>query len=161
MAQPPNGVSVVVDLVEDFTKRIGQLTTQKVMVGIPATAASRSGDPINNATLGYMLHYGTSKMPPRPWLIPPIARMKDEAAAMLRQAAEFTMQKRPDLAENILNDLGSKAVSNVKVNIVSGGEPPFEKLAQSTIDRKGKGPHTILVDTAQLLNSITYVIRNK
>lgn len=151
---------MVVDLVSDFTKRIEQLTSKRVMVGIPASSSSRQG-PINNAQLGYIHEYGTSTIPPRPWLIPPIARMRDEAANMLRQAAQFTMQKRPDLAENILNDLGSKAVSNVKNNIVAGGEPPFEKLAQSTIDRKGEGPHTILVDTAQLLNSITYVIRTK
>jgi hypothetical protein len=52
-----------------------------------------------------------------------------------------------------------EAVSNVKNNIVAGGDPAFAPLAQSTIDRKGS--ESPLIDTAQLLNSITYVIRNK
>lgn len=156
-----NGVLVSLDRTEEVLRSIQELTKKVVLVGIPSTDGGRSGAPINNATLAYIHEFGSParNIPARPFLHPTINRLRDQAVAMLRQAADYQMDHKPGDALNQLEALGTLAVAAVKNNIVAGGDPRFAPLAAATIARKGST--SPLIDTGQLLNSITYVIRDK
>lgn len=156
-----NGIILNLDRVEEMMRTVKDLAATQVLVGIPAANSPRQGDPINNATIGYIHEMGSPahNIPARPWLGPPVNRMKDEAAAMLRKAAELRFDSKAAEADQVLHALGLTAQNKVKTNITSGGDPKFAPNAPSTIARKGSDRP--LVDTAQLLNAITYVLRKK
>lgn len=158
---PDTGVTVTLDRTDAIVKQITALTKTAVMVGIQAANAGRREGPIGNAQLGYIAEHGSpaKNIPARPWLIPVVNRLKDQAVAMLKQAAEFDLGGEPAKAQNQLNALGLMAQSALKANITAGGDPAFAPNAPATIARKGSSRP--LVDTAQLLNSITYVIRKR
>jgi phage gpG-like protein len=169
-----NGVNVTFDKSEELLASIKDLSKNQVLVGIPASSPSRAGESINNASLGYIHEFGSpaQNIPARPFLIPTINRLRDKAVAMLKQAAEYQFDHKQGEAKNVLNALGLMASQAVKNNIVAGGDPKFTPLAPATIARR-TGPMRMhglepdlssvkpLIDTGQMLNSITYVIRKK
>jgi hypothetical protein len=68
--------------------------------------------------------------------------------------------------DRALNAAGQTAVSAVKTKIINGLEPPLSPRTVAARQRKRKGRKaqtaaqmTPLVDTAQLLNAYTYVIK--
>ena len=156
-----NGVILNLDRLEEMMRKTQELASTQVLVGIPAANTSRKDGPISNAALGYIHEMGSParNIPARPWLGPPVNRMKDEAAAMLKQAAELRFDGKTPEADQVLNALGLTAQNKVKANLVAGGDPAFAPNAPSTIARKGSD--SPLINTAQLLNSITYVLRKK
>jgi len=161
MPDVENGVILNLDRMEEMMRKVQDIASTQVLVGIPAAKSPRQGDPINNAALGYIHEFGSPahNIPARPWLGPPVNRMRDEAAAMLKKAAELRFDGKAAESDQVLNALGLTAQNKVKANIVAGGDPKFAPNAPSTIARKGSDRP--LVDTAQMLNSVTYVLRKK
>lgn len=146
---------------------ISSLTKRQVLIGIPGETASRAG-PINNAQLGYIHEFGSParNIPARPFLHPGVERITDQAADILEKAVKSGHIERG------FERVGVVAVSSVKGIIREKISPP---LAESTLrgrlrvhkSRKaekaeletGQQHTTPLIDTGQLINSITYVIR--
>jgi len=125
----------------------------------------------SNATLGYIHEHGapSANIPARPWLGPGVEESRDRWLSYMRQAAEAALSLTNDsqsVMERGLHAAGMTAVSSTKRRIVDGLQP---ELSQRTIDRRrARTPSrqaqtsvdvTPLVDTAQMLNSITYVIK--
>lgn len=154
------GVIVSLDKTEELKKQIKELTDQQVLVGIPASTTNRS-DPITNAALGYIHEFGSpaQNIPARPFLYPTINKLKDKLTVMLKNAAQLKFDHKDGEAQNQLNAIGLTAANAVKATIVGGGDPKWPPLAPETIAAKGSS--SSLIDTGQLLNSITYVIRKK
>jgi hypothetical protein len=152
------GVSVEMNRIEAVMKQVTELSKLQVLVGFPAATASRSGEPINNASLAYVMEHGSParNIPARPFLGPAGNAMQDRAVAMLRQAADLQLHEKPAEARNALDALGLAAQAAVKNKIVSG---PFVPNAPSTIERKGSDKP--LIDKAQMLNAVNYVVRRK
>ena len=152
------GVSVEMNIVEAVMKQVNELSRLQVLIGIPASTAPRSGDPINNATLLYINEHGSpaKNIPARPSLGPAINSMMNQAVSMLGQAADYQMHGEPAKAMNILHALGLAGQNAEKNKIISG---PFVPNAPSTIARKGSDRP--LIDNAQMLNAVTYVVRKK
>ncbi|MFG1417178.1 hypothetical protein V5F38_05110 [Xanthobacter sp. V0B-10] len=147
------------------------LTKQDVLVGIPdenaprteAEEEARRGEPINNATIGYINELGSpaGNIPARPHLMPGIDRAKDKIASHLVTGAKGTLSGVADAASIALEKVGLEATSAVKMVITEVIPPP---LAERTLaDRKARGRtgETPLIDTGQYRNSITYVVRPK
>lgn len=181
------GLTVVQDKVDVTIGAINELADRRIMVGIPSTRAGREdaeGEEINNAALGYIHENGApeANIPARPWLVPGVQRAEEATVAGLRRVAEAALDGRPEVAEQRMNAVGLRAVSSVKGYLTEGVGPP---LASSTIrsrrySRKtqsmrkgevqelarraaGEAPGVDLVkpliNTAQMLNAVTYVIR--
>jgi len=174
-----------VEILEDHTAQvegaIKKLANTTVMVGIPSddevknpfsTGSNRRtggmrGD-MNNATLGYIHETGApaANIPARPFLRPGVRESSGEWIPYLRQAGKAALEGKDAIMDRALNAAGMKAVSAVKNRITAGIPPP---LSQRTVDaRRARTPSrqarvsadtTPLVDTAQMLNSITYVVR--
>lgn len=150
-----------------------------VMVGIPH-GESRADAGLTNAEIGYTQENGSplQNIPERPFLMPGVEAVQDQIADRLGKAAMAAMDGLPAAVVRQLNAAGMLAQNSVRATINSG---EFEPLALSTIKkraRKGRkgarkylrqleqGPADSnlvkpLIDTGQLRNSITYVLRDK
>jgi hypothetical protein len=162
-------------------KALNDLTHRKVMVGIPSTDPSRSGA-ITNAALGYIHEFGNPgrNIPARPFLVPGVRSVQPQSIAGLKRAAKAAMEGNNDLMEKQLEAIGQRAATAVKAKMTAGLAPP---LAASTVRarlrktkagqkqlRKLKAAGTNLtdwgaanlrplIDTGQLRQAVTYVVR--
>jgi len=159
-------MKITKDDVSKVLASIQDLAKKQVLVGIPASKAERQeGDeePINNAQLGYIHEYGApaSNIPARPFLSPGIARTQESINNHLQKAAKAAMEGDSEKVDVELNATGLIAQAGARNEINSGN---FEDLKASTLAarrRRGRTGVKPLIDTGQLRNSITYVIREK
>lgn len=167
---------------------LADLPDMDVLVGIPQDDKPREdGAPINNASLGYIHEFGSPEMniPARPWLVPGVSAAKNRVAAFLKQAGRASLDGDKEKVKQCMMAAGLVASTAVKRFIVAGD---FQPLAEATLKArarragKGKGlaiskgakaelesreagnaPSTTfakpLNDTAQMRNSVTYVLR--
>jgi hypothetical protein len=134
-------------------KRIGN---SEVLVGIPAATTLRENDPINNASLLFVLSHGSPlrNIPPRPVLEPAIEKGRNLITPHLAESAKAVMDGRPDAAERELERAGMVASNAVKRYFTEGELAPN---APSTIARKGSDRP--LIDTGALRRAVTFVVR--
>jgi hypothetical protein len=144
MPEPP--FFVLADHVGELNEALKELSKSQVLVGIPSEKAN---------------------IPARPWLAPGVRESQSQWEPYLSQAVNLAVEGKKAAVDRALNAAGIKAVSAVKNRITAGIAPP---LASATIaGRRRRGGQsaatsvdtTPLVDTAQMLNSISYVIRKK
>lgn len=147
-------------------KAVNHLTQRSVLVGVPEAETDRddSGDVayITNATLAYIHENGApeANIPARPFVVPGIHDGQARIVSYMKQAADAELLGRPQLAERALHAAGIAAVSAVRNRIQTG---PFVPLALATLRARrarGRTGTKPLLDTGQLRNSITYVIRD-
>ncbi len=180
------GVKIVKDTSKEILARLKSLKSA-VLVGIPAANAAREaedGEPppaIDNAALGYVMEFGSpaNNIPPRPFLVPGVEDAKDKIVAGLRRAVVAALAGDREKMVGALNRVGLAAQKSVQAKMTEG---PFAPLAEETkaarLRRKAAyknagekrranmmakylaGDFTPLVDTGQLRNSITYVVRD-
>lgn len=189
MAQGRRRVGPTLEVLEDNSASvmtaIKRLANTSVMVGIPSDdeqphyneggtlgTTKRSTGPINNATLGYIHETGApaANIPARPWLSPGVSLSRSQWEPYLRQAGKAAFEGKMSVMDRALHAAGIKAVSATKIRITSGSAG-FQPLSDRTIAaRRRRTPSrqamtsadvTPLVDTAQMLNSIAYVVRKK
>jgi len=172
------GLTVTKDHTSQFLKAVGVLTNTKVMVGVPEANDEREDSSVTNAEIGYMMENGVPEhnVPARPHLVPGVRRAQPKVVDYLKQAGRLAMDGRPDGVERALMSAGQTAVTSVKGLIREGIAPPLadstvrararkRKGARLEMERRaaGEAPSTDLVkpliNTAQYLNSITYVLR--
>lgn len=174
---PGAGFTVTADHMVKVAAAVKLLAGARVFVGIPAGAALRRPEPgepapPDNALLGYVHEHGAPEinLPARPWLKPSITAAKEEIAAGLKIAGKLALDGRPEAVERQLHRVGLKAASAAKLKIRTGPFLPLQpetiaarrrRSAGSRYRRKATGPGDVtpLVDTSQMLNSVTYVIR--
>lgn len=151
-----------------LAEAIDKLRSVRVMVGIPAEDAERtetdgSTSPINNAAIGYIQEKGSpaKNIPARPFLVPGVKDAQDEAVDHLKNGAAQAIHGNDAGLDKELNAAGLIAQSAVKKKM-SSNVPP--KLADSTLAARRRRSVTrtdTLVDTGNLQNHVTYVIRRK
>lgn len=157
----------------DFKSRILKLTGSQTLVGIPDTKAPRtpeeeeakkaSGEPLSNADLGYIHEFGIPEVniPERPFLVPGIRNVKERLGKVMASGARAVISGQDDGPEKVLNKVGLIAEAAVKQKIEDG---PFTPLAPRTLEerkRRGRTGEKPLIDTAQMQNAVTYVIRDR
>lgn len=163
-----SGVTVTTDRVASVAQAAAYLANTRVMVGVPAANTERRPEDgeketgITNAELGYLHENGVPEknIPARPWLFPSVRQHGPEVAARLKKVGELAFEGggQPK-AEQGLNALGLYAQTFVKAKLRDG---PFVPLSPRTIAaRRARGVTRTkpLLDTLQLLNSVTYVVR--
>lgn len=174
------GVKVVVDNTQKVLSGLRELARSRVMVGIPSDKAGRKEGEITNAALGYIHENGAPEVnvPARPHLLPGVRAVQDSSTIPgLRLALVYALDGRPEAVGRQLHRVGLRASISVKATINAGVPPP---LAVSTLrrraarGRKGAAKELAnraaglaastqlakpLIDTAQLRNAYTYVVR--
>jgi hypothetical protein len=168
---------------------IRDLASRRVLVGVPAEKAGRQPDPgqpptpINNAELAYIHERGApeANIPARPFLQPGVDSARDRLVKKLESAGRAAFAGDPAAVDRRLTEVGLIAQAAVRNKIADG---PFVPLAPATIRARlrrtgigkfdpsiyGKGAiasdeHEAatgmwpLIDTGQLRNAISFVIR--
>lgn len=185
-----SGLRTVTDNMASVMKSINSLVSKDVLVGIPAGPVREDGEPITNAELGYVHEFGSpiSNVPARPFLIPGIQDVQPQIAEQFRAAAVAALTNEPGQVETRLNRAGLIATNSAKAKISSNIAPA---LNPETIRNRHKGRKTksmrknekayldlvaggddpkdaqsaagivSLINTGELRNAITYVIRRK
>lgn len=158
-----SGVKVTRDRIASVIKAVSDLATKDVLVGIPDSAPERKDDePISNAQIGYIQENGApgANIPARPWLVPGVRDAQDRIADRLGKGAKAALNGQ-DQADQTLHSAGLIGQNAARAKINSNIQP---KLADSTLAaRRARGVTrtNTLVDTGQLRNSVTYVVRKK
>lgn len=157
---------IVKNLVPQLLQAVEALTRQQVLVGIPGDTASRkdSKDP-SNALIGYLMEFGspTQNIPARPFLVPGVNEAMPQIIARLRSGASKALKfpLDPNAGTNTLIEVGLIAQRTVRGYINAGVAPP---LAAATLRARRARGHTStksLVETGQMRNAVTYIIRAK
>lgn len=157
-------VSVLFDHSAAILKAIQTMAQKDVLVGIPEAENTRKDDPdIGNATIGFINENGSParNIPARPFLVPGVRAAADRCANVLKIGAQAAFHD-PAALDKALNGAGQIARDSVKRRITS--QEGFAPLAESTIaarERKGFKGTKALIRTGQLLNSITYVVKDR
>jgi len=176
------------DNVAKLLKQVDALTKLDVLVGIPAETTGRDGK-MNNATIAYIHEFGSpaQNIPARPFLRPGVKNAREDIAAEMEKGAKEVL-KGGD-ASVTLNRVGMiarnsvvKAITNPnppfaplspvtirnRLRKTQAGRRQIKKLQQSgqslsawAQQRTPGGGLNIqpLLDTLQMRNAITYVIR--
>jgi hypothetical protein len=145
------------------------------------------GQAITNATLGYIHETGSpeANIPARPFLIPGVEQAEEPALERLKKAAQVSLRGDTKSADKYLNDAGIIASNSVKKVFWSNNWEPLKPSTVANRHRQrgtkmreaerhyleligeGMSPADAqatagiqpLVDTAQLRNAITYIVR--
>lgn len=172
----------VVDHSAELIDRVNSLALSDVLVGIPKEKGARTDTAHSNAELGYLHEFGSPlrNIPARPFLYPGVRKCQREAIALLRQGAQDALAGRGS-NEATLNKVGILARNSV-VKELTNPDPAFVPLRPATIRarlrktaagrrqlKKLKGQMALstwaagnikpLIDTGQLRQSITYVVK--
>lgn len=183
------GVHIVThqDRLKALQKGTQRLAGRLVLVGIPGENTERQEGEIKNAQLGYIHEFGAPEVgiPARPFLIPGIQDAQAAITRHLQAAGKAVLTGQGNAAEAHLNAAGLAAVNSVRKRLTAGIPPPLvESTLRARARRKRGSGHRItkgakaelaarakgfppsvefakpLIDTGQLLASITYVIRD-
>lgn len=158
---------IVRDELPKLNAALRALTANRVLVGIPAEDALRrpdpdeGGPPINNAALLYIHEHGApeANIPARPSLFPGIATVQGEINKRFETCARDALAGKTVNVTRTLTIVGLIAQNAVKAKITEG---PFIPLAPATLAarrRKGRTGERPLIDTGQMRNAVTFVIR--
>ena len=185
-----SGATITKDDVGKVKAALGRLSDQVVLVGVPADKAPRtiqrgdvgkphptqgrkvtmadvgtsSGEPINNAELGYIHEFGAPEahIPPRPFLLPGVAGAGPQINPVLKAAGLKALDNDFEAVKQLLNRVGIVASVNVKKLITAGLSPGLaagtRRKRDGSLDAAGLAARKPLIDTGALLNSITYVV---
>jgi len=134
----------------------------EVFIGIPEENNEENESGISNAQLLYLHEQGvpSHNIPPRPVLNPALSQeeVRSKIKPIMRDAAaQCLMHGNKEAAERDFHKAGMIGRDACKKYITDGNN--LAPNAPSTIRKKGSS--TPLVDTASMLNSITYTIRKK
>lgn len=152
------------DDVASLMKAVKSLTKTDILVGVPSEETERDdGAQINNATLAYIHENGSpaAGIPARPFLAPGIEAAKEKITDRLQRAAKAALSNDTGSANVQLNSAGLIAQNSVRGLINSGIAPALEASTLASRRRRGRTGTVPLIDTGQLRNSITYVVREK
>lgn len=185
MPADPKNLTVLLDRTSELTEALRKLADSKVMVGIPSdderagapgaasgSDARRGGDVMTNAALGYIHEHGSPAqgIPARPFLDPGVRNSRDRWLPYMQQAGQLAVDGKSAAVDRALHAAGTTAVSAVKATITAKIPPPLRPATVAARRRRSRGSKyrrlatkpddtTPLIDTTQLLNSITYVVR--
>lgn len=154
--------SVVKDFDRGFTnlgKVLAAARDMRVKVGIiGGEKDERTDGELTNTEIGIVHEFGAPEagIPERPFIRPTLEVHGHEYRKMIRDGLASKVLKGQMTAERLFNIVGMKAAADIKARIREGIDPPN---ADSTVERKGSS--TPLVDTGQLINSISWEVTKK
>nr|WP_282562108.1 hypothetical protein [Providencia stuartii] len=136
--------------------RIRAIGQKKVVVGVPAATNGKRDDGLSNATIAAAHEFGVpGHIPERSFLLSTLRENKGKATKLLIREI-MTDISQEDYSGRSLAIVGEKLAGEVKRKIQTGISPALDL---KTIKRKGSSKP--LIDTGNLIQSITYEVRDK
>lgn len=158
MIQPSRIISEMTDVEEELKemkKKIELYNKKDVMIGVTGTTNGDRG----NAFLMAVHEYGTQdgRIPERRPIRLTMENNQEKYGRRLQQGIDKVLRDEMDVM-TALNSIGEEVAGDVKITISNGLTPP---LADSTVRARKDNSDTPLYDTGELVNSITYEVRDK
>lgn len=137
-------------------KNLAELAREPaVAIGILAEEAPREDGKLTNVDIGTFHEFGTEHVPQRSFIRGTVDAKRAEINKFVSDQLGRVIEGK-ETVDTSLAKVGEKVRAEIKGRIRAGIQP---QLKPATI--KGKGSSKPLVDTGQLLNSITYEVRKK
>lgn len=158
-----------IDNFNKISKSLKWLKKNSVYVGIPEDKSKRKNEEknseITNAELLFIHTNGSpvNNIPPRPVIEPAIQDDKDRLTSMLKKAAKLVIDGKEDEALKQLKMVGMRG-QNVSKNWFTSEKnnwPPNSPSVKREKEKKGSTNPRPLIDTGELRNSITYLIKSE
>jgi hypothetical protein len=174
-----SGITIQRDHLAKLMQDIKRLSGHDVLVGIPETKADRYEDlkaarqvakagglplpGVNNAMIGYFHEMGAPRanIPARPFLVPGIVDATPRLVTQMRAGVEAALKGDSAGLDHRMHSAGMIAQNSVRAKINSGLPPPLSDRTIRARLARGRTGTVPLIDTGQLRNAITYVIRPK
>lgn len=176
-------LKITKDGVADLRDALQVLIETEILVGFPESGAARK-DPKEptNAQIAYVQDNGAPELniPARPFMIPGINASKDAIEKGMTAAAKVAFKQRNKIQViKMLHRVGLAAQLGIRRKINEGIPPPLSERTLEARARRGrKGAKQELanraqglpastalakplVDTAQMRNAVTYVLRKR
>lgn len=149
------GMDSVVAGVDEWLKKVKEFDSKNVMIGVTGKTNGERG----NALLMAVHEYGTQdgRIPERRPIRLSMENNADKYARRFQQGLDKVLKDEMSV-DTALNSIGEEAAGDVKITIMNGLTPP---LADSTVRARKDNSDTPLYDTGELVNSITYEVRDK
>lgn len=156
-------IKVEKDNVSLFKKALEDLVSQDVLVGVPEEKTRRKSKEMTNAQLAYIHDKGSpsQNIPARPFQDPGIMRANDKISERMKQVAKDALEGNWQKVKAGLMAVGLIAQSSIRARINEGIPPPLKPRTIAARKRKGRTGTVPLINTAQLRNAITFVLRRK
>jgi hypothetical protein len=167
-------VTITKDLGADITKALRDLSRKRVLVGVPQANNDRPGERIGNAALAYIHNYGApeANIPARPFMEPGIDAARPAITTAFEYATKAALAGDSAKVDANLDIAGIKAVNSITQIIQAGIPPPLAPATVRARRRRSKGSSyrrlattasdtTPLIDTSELLRSITYIVEKR
>jgi hypothetical protein len=160
-------IEMILNNADKIQKAMEEVAYTSVYVGIPAEKSSRKDEAITNAELAYVHTHGSpvNGIPPRPFLKPSIKKNMATVAILQKQMIAAGLKGDKTGVNRAAELLGMHSRDNAKKYITEGtnlapNSPAVyaRKLAKSK--KQSDATPKPLIDTAALLNSISYVVDN-
>ena len=165
-----NAAKLLINNLPKLKVALAILTSDEVLVGVPAEAPDRKpkagepSTPLNNATIAYLMDKGSpaNNVPARPFMEPGIQDCKDKVVKVYKVAAKGALgQEGAEGINKAFHTSGLIAQAAIRNKINSGIAPALSERTLAARRKRGRTGTVPLVDTGQLRNSISYVIRRK
>ncbi len=180
-----NAAKLIINHLPKLKTSFAKLSSEEVLAGVPSSADPRKekGTKMNNATLAFIHDKGSpaANIPARPFMEPGIESCKDRVINLFKAGAKKALNGENSEVNTTLHKVGLVAQASIR-NAINEGIPP--PLADSTLRARirnktgvkgaraeltsrnlGNPPSSELakplVNTAQMRNSINYVLRKK
>jgi hypothetical protein len=152
-----------IDNMKKLADAVGLLGRLHPMVGIPQDKSARKDGPIGNAALLYIHTNGAPEVgiPARDAMTPGIRDAQKEIERRLRLAGEAALDGRASSVRAQMAAAGQAGASAIKARINSNIQPPLSPRTLAARRRRGVKRTNTLVDTAQMRNAVTYVVREE
>ncbi len=165
MKKLKNGANLITDNLPKLRAILRELTAKEVLVGIPSSRGEREDEDgeLNNAAIGYIMEHGApeANIPARPWLAAGLETVKGEVSKQFELAAKRAVNGVEGAAEQGLERAGLVAQNGVRAYLNAGVDPALKPPTLESRRRRGRTGTKPLIDTGQLRNSVTYVVKDK
>ena len=147
---------------EALEKLADQIKKSKIEVGFFESAKYPDGTPVAYVAAIQEFGYPAGNIPSRPFFRNAISK-NDGWKPLATKAMSAVVEGRIELNQ-ALNQMGLKMAADVKDSITDGS---YEALKQSTLDARQSRKRTQgvaskpLIDTGQMLQSVTYAVNGK
>lgn len=156
-------INITVDNLSQFDAALKIIQKREILVGVPEASGPRKSGPINNASLAAIHDKGSPSrnIPARPFMEPGIKSVSPQIEQKLLTVGRAVLDGDAVKAEQGMQAAGMIAQNGLRNKINSNITPALKPATLAARRRRGRTGTRTLIDTGQLRNSLTYVVKDK
>lgn len=156
-------INITVDNLAQFDAALKIMQKREILVGVPQASGPRKSGTITNAALAAIHDKGSpsQNIPARPFMEPGIQSVAPQIQQRLLTVGQAVLEGDAVKAEQGMQATGLIAQNGMRNKINSNIAPALKPATLAARRRRGRTGTRTLIDTGQLRNSLTYVVKDK